>query len=126
MTFYKLSFLCLNSYKSVVCGDFNFDILMEPIGRHTREYVQLFNSCGYDNLINEYTYVSPISHMEVSCLDHIWKNFPNEDSYGYVLRPNMSDHFAVCAIIQLLKSNFETFLNQTLKISSLQCELLIL
>ena len=56
-------------------------------------------SCGYENLIYGPTYVSPANLSEVSCVDHIWTNLANIDSHGYVIKPNLSDHYAVCIML---------------------------
>ena len=87
-----------NSYRSIIGGDFNLNILQNPLSCATRNYIQLLNSFGYENFIDKNTYVSPGSFEDVSCLDHIWSNFDTDIATGYIIKPNLSDHYAICAI----------------------------
>ena len=51
------------------------------------------NSFGYENFINDSTYVSPVSFSELSCIDHIWSNITELTTHGYIMKPNLSDHY---------------------------------
>ena len=97
--------LCTNDCRSIIGGDFNLNILQAPVNRACFDYTQLMTSYGFNNFINNFTYISPVDFTEVSCIDHIWCNFFTEDANGYVIKPNLSDHYPVCIIFNLALPN---------------------
>ena len=99
-----------SSSRCLIGGDLNLNTLRSPLSRICHDYTQLMNSFGYENFINISTYVSPVSFSELSCIDHIWSNITNLKTHGYVIKPNLSDHYPVCIMI-------DTFINpQTISI----------
>ena len=99
-----------SSSRCFIGGDFNLNTLRNPCSQLCHDYTQLMNSFGYENFINDTTYVSPVSFSEVSCIDHIWSNITDLTTHGYVIKPNLSDHYPVCIMI-------DTYINpQTISI----------
>ena len=93
--------------KTVMTGDFNVNLLDENIS-FVRDFVDNLNSFGLVNEINLPTYVSPITEVESSCLDHVYHNLSLSRDI-YVVTPNMADHNAVSVIFHLdIKQKFET------------------
>ena len=90
-----------NSIRSIICGDVNLNILKNPISRDCFNYTQLMSSYGYENVIEGYTYVSPSNNSEISCIDHVWFNFVSVNAHGYIIRPNLSDHYPVCIMLDV-------------------------
>ena len=84
--------------RSLIGGDFNLNTQLSPMARHVSDYTQLLGSFGYENLIDNLTYVSPITGSETSCLDHLWCNFASDSDQGLVIRPGISDHYPICFI----------------------------
>ena len=96
----------LGNHKSIICGDFNLDVISSNLSFNCNDYVQIFSSFGYENLIAGVTYVSPNSQISSSsCIDHIWYNFFSSNNYGYIVTPKMSDHFPTCAIFNAFSEN---------------------
>ena len=89
--------VCLG--KSVIMGDFNVDTLKGNL--FSQDYNYVFNSYGFRNIINSYTYVSPISGDDTSCLDHLWHNL-DVDVDSFVLVPSISDHYAILGIFKII------------------------
>ena len=86
----------LNRTKSIICGDFNVNILeqnFQPI----RNFKDVFAEHAFINEINLPTYISPSTNARTSCLDHIWHNFKIPRK-SFIIHPNLSDHFATCLV----------------------------
>ena len=82
----------------VLLGDFNINTF-DVNNSNVQRYINLFESYGLRNEISLSTYVSPSNMIDGSCIDHIWHNLQiRRDSY--VLKPNMSDHYAVVTVFQ--------------------------
>ena len=84
--------------KCIIVGDFNIDISCES------DIVSQYNDCmepyGFVNEININTYVSPITGLEKSTLDHIWHNLGYECK-SHVIRPALSDHYFISCVFNL-------------------------
>ena len=86
----------LDSNRTILLGDFNFNTLgNDP---NTRHFVDIMHQNGYVNEINMKTYISPITHSELSCLDHIWNSF-QYNKKSFVVKPNISDHYAIVIVL---------------------------
>ena len=85
-------FVFLNLSRCIMAGDFNLDVL-DRDNTHVKNYIDLFNQHGFTNEINLPTYCSPITNSDTSSLDHVWQNF-NISRKSFVIRPNLSDHYA--------------------------------
>ena len=94
----KISYL--SDSRCILTGDFNLNLFNEDSCDFVRDYVDVMTSYGFTNDVKSATYVS---NSMSSCLDHLWHNF-SVDSCSYILEPNISDHFAICTI---LDRNFE-------------------
>ena len=85
---------CGNS-RTILMGDFNINVCSDAT--ESRDYVDLFTSYGFSNVITTPTYVSPSLNAPTSCLDHILHNIPLS-TQSYVLSPPIADHLAVACI----------------------------
>ena len=85
----------LGGGKSVLLGDFNINIINDSDSQ-VQNYSNVFLRYHFVNEINVPTYNSPITHVDTSCIDHIWHNLDYVRK-SYVVKPNLSDHYAVCA-----------------------------
>ena len=81
--------------KTIITGDINIDI--NETCPNSSNYTDMLTSYGFSNFINQPTYVSPTTNLPSSCVDHIISNICISSS-SYVLKPNISDHFAVSTI----------------------------
>jgi len=84
-------------HKCVFMGDFNINV--SSAGGAIDEYTNLLESYGLVNEVNLPTYVAPTTFEEKSVLDHIWHNLII-DRKTYVVRPALSDHYAVIVCFQ--------------------------
>ena len=89
----------VGSQQTIITGDFNFDIATESWTAQTTDYYELMTCFGYRNCIDKKTYVNPSSSIDTSCLDHLWFNF-NKFSSSFVVKPNISDHYPICATFE--------------------------
>ena len=93
----------LNGSRTVLAGDFNLNTLEESAS--TSEYMELMTSYGFVNAVSLPTFVSSSTFEESSCIDHIWYNM-NDAAKGFVIEPNLSDHYAVsCVFSQTIETN---------------------
>ena len=80
----------------VLLGDFNINTL-DVRNSNSTHYLNLLESYGYKNEITLPTYLNPCTNIDSSCLDHVVHNLLlGADSY--VLKPNLSDHYAVALV----------------------------
>ena len=80
----------------ILIGDFNLNIDKQQ--GYVLEYINLLISFGFYNEIDKYTYVSPITNVEKTCLDHVWHNCTNTKRLSYVIQPCFADHNAISVI----------------------------
>ena len=92
-----LDYVC--DSKTIIFGDINLD-LMQQNNSSVRDYYDLFASYGMTSMVDKPTYVSPMTNIPSSALDHIWHNIPIESS-SYTLSPGIADHLAVCCIFEV-------------------------
>ena len=103
-------FFVLNGTKRcILMGDINLNLLDVDCNT-TQAYVNLFESFGFVSEISLSTYCCPVNMVDTSCLDHIIHNFDLESS-SYILKPNLSDHYAVVSLFKM-KNSLETFTNR--------------
>ena len=82
--------------KTILVGDFNIDAL-SPSDNHSTDYIDIVSSYGLQNVIDVPTYISPISGVELSSLDHICHNL-RFSCNSFVIEPALADHYAVACI----------------------------
>ena len=87
----------LSNTRSVICGDFNLDIMKLNECNQVSDYVDVMSSYGFINSFDIPTYVSPITNSDSSCLDHLWHNL-SIDNKNFVIGPNLADHYAISSL----------------------------
>ena len=87
----------------ILTGDLNIDISRTDL-HGVRDFMDTMISGGYTNEITLPTYVSPLNNVESSVLDHCWHNL-DFSRRNYVIKPNISDHYAICIVFNTIVSN---------------------
>ena len=95
------------SKKVIVVGDINFTLFNYNYSDSILNYVSLFHSHNYLNLINKPTRVTNTSY---SLIDNIWTNIYANHKKSGIIHSKISDHFPVMSVFEIgkKKTNFVT------------------
>lgn len=81
--------MCQEKSEFVVCGDFNINLLKQPINANVSNYVDAIYSEGCNNIINKPT---RITESSATLIDHMYTNVTNKVNSRGILTFEISDH----------------------------------
>ena len=78
--------------KVYITGDFNLNLLNLGDNNNVKEFVDLFHSNNFFNVVTKPTRVA---NSSATLLDHLWTNDYNNCTFNNILYYNLSDHFPI-------------------------------
>ena len=96
--------------RSIVAGDFNFNLLNISTHKITKDFIDTFTSQSFYPIITKPTRITDKSH---TIIDHIWTNIDNysdnNNNKGYIYVTDISDHLPCIATLDCQRIRYKGY-----------------